>query len=399
MPEKKVFHTDPYLTELETKIVSSRTDERGSWYSFRETIFYPQGGGQSSDKGWINSIDVLDVQSSEGEVWHLLNAPITDTASMRLDWKHRYINMQQHTGQHILSACFKKFHNLDTISVHLGRDITMIELDTPSVEDSILEKTEISANQMIRDNLPVESIVVNRNELEEYNIRRAIKTRDEHVRLVRIGEIDCVGCGGIHVRSSVEVGLIKITGAEKIRSHVRIKIKIGTAAYQYFGQLHQTIQKVSAHLTTSAEDLSDRIESLLAEKRELVGEKNKITELWLSEFAKNLNAEGNTGCFALRDLSKDQLKILSEQYLGKHQVPCLFVSEEAGRIHFYIRFPRTLNKNVQDFIQKHKYRYAIKGGGGKDFAVGQIDSKGTNSFSMEQLFLAFNDFINKGNDK
>lgn len=399
MPEKKVFHTDPYLTELETKIVSSRTDERGSWYSFRETIFYPQGGGQSSDKGWINSIDVLDVQSSEGEVWHLLNAPITDTASMRLDWKHRYINMQQHTGQHILSACFKKFHNLDTISVHLGRDITMIELDTPSVEDSILEKTEISANQMIRDNLPVESIVVNRNELEEYNIRRAIKTRDEYVRLVRIGEIDCVGCGGIHVRSSAEVGLIKITTVEKIRGHVRIKIKIGTAAYQYFGQLHQTIQKVSAHLTTSVEDLSDRIESLLDEKRELIGEKNKITELWLSEFAKNLNAEGNTGCFALRDLSKDQLKILSEQYLVKHQVPCLFVSEEAGRIHFYIRFPRTLNKNVQDFIQKHKSRYAIKGGGGKDFAVGQIDSKGTNSFSMEQLFLAFNDFINKGSDK
>ncbi len=399
MPGIKVFHTDPYLTELETKIVSSKTDERGFWYSFRETIFYPQGGGQSSDKGWINSIDVLDVQSSKGEVWHILNAPITDTVSMRLDWKHRYINMQQHTGQHILSACFKKFHNLDTLSVHLGSDITMIELETSSVEDSILEKTEISANQMIRDNLSVESIVVNRNELEEYNLRRAIKTSDEHVRLVRIGEIDCVGCGGIHVRSSVEVGLIKITGVEKIRGHVRIKIKIGTAAYQYFGQLHQTIQKVSTHLTTSAGDLSDRIESLLAEKRELIGEKNKITELWLSEFAKNLNAEGHTGCFALRDLSKDQLKILSEQFLGKHQVPCLFVSEQAGRIHFYIRFPQTLNKNVQDFIQKHKSRFALKGGGGEDFAVGQIDSKGTNSFSTKQLFLAFNDFINKGSDK
>jgi len=399
MPEKNIFRIDPYLIDLETKLVSSRTDERGSWYSFKETIFYPQGGGQSSDKGWINSIDVNDVQSLDGEVWHLLDTPITDNASMRLDWKHRYSNMQQHTGQHILSSCLKKDHDLDTVSVHLGSDITMIELATLSVENEILEKIEISANQMIRENLPVESILINRNELDKYPIRRKVKTEDEKVRLVQIGDIDCVGCGGTHVRSTGEVGLIKITGVEKIRGHTRIKIKIGTTAYQYFGQLHQTLQMVSTHLTTSIEDLSDRIDSLLVEKRELISEKKKISELWLSEMAKNLKAERSAGCFTLRDLSKDHLKILSEHYLEKNQIPCLFISEESGRIHFYIRIPQRLNKNVQDFVQRFRSRFALKGGGGKDFAVGQIESEDSNSFSPDFFFLSFNEFVDERSGK
>jgi len=210
MPGKKVFHIDPYQTELNTTVESSRSDERGTWFSFQETLFYPQGGGQSSDKGWVASSEVLDVQSSEGEVWHLLSNSVPDQVNMKLDWDHRYSNMLQHTGQHILSACFKDIFNLDTVSVHLGRDITMIELKTPSIEDDVLLKTEKSANQMIHDNLPVKSIIADRHSLDNYNLRRSIKTNDEAVRLIQIGNIDCVGCGGTHVRSTGEVGLIKI---------------------------------------------------------------------------------------------------------------------------------------------------------------------------------------------
>jgi alanyl-tRNA synthetase len=317
---------------------------------------------------------------------------------MRLDWNHRYLNMQQHTGQHILSACFKKFHNLNTLSVHLGSDITMIELDTPAVITRILEETELSANQLIRDDLNVESITVDRHNLEEYNIRRRIKTQDDQIRLVKIGDMDCVGCGGTHVRSTAEVGLIKITGMEKIRGHARIKIKIGATAYHYFNELHHTLQKVSSHLTTSVEELSDRIGSLIAEKKELINEKKRITELWLSEYAGNLVGEANTGCFALKKISNDQLKILSEQYLMKYQVPCLFVSEEAENMYFYIRFPSQLDKNAQDFIQKYKSTYFLKGGGSKDFAVGQIAAKNRNSFSMEHFFRSFNEFVNERSD-
>ena len=395
MPVKKVYYTNPYLRELETETVSSKTDDNGTWFSFKETLFYPQGGGQSSDKGWIDSYPILDVQSSEGEIWHLVDAPLSNKVSMRLDWNHRYHNMQQHSGQHILSACFKKLYNLDTTSVHLGDDITMIELDTAEIEEDLLENIERAANRMIRDNISIESIEINRNDLEKYSVRRTIKTQDEPVRLVRIGELDCVGCGGIHVSSTSEVGLIKITGLEKIRGHIRVKIKIGSAAYHYFGLLHRTIQKVSNVLTTSIEDLYDRIESLLSEKRELISEKKRINSLWLSEMAKNLNAEEDAGCFELKNLSPDQLKILSESYLDIHKKPCLFTSENAGQIYFYIRFPADLNKNVQDFIQKFRQQHSLKGGGARDFGVGQIEQNDPVKFSPNPLFLSFKAFISQ----
>jgi alanyl-tRNA synthetase len=399
MPGKKIYYTDPYLTELKTSVTSSKTDERGIWYSFRETLFYPQGGGQSSDKGWINSSIILDVQSSEGEVWHLVNSPLSDTAAMRLDWSHRYTNMQQHTGQHILSACFKKYHNLDTLSVHLGSEITMIELGTPAIEESILNKTEISANQLIRESLPVESILVERSNLDEFNLRRSLKTEDECVRLVKIGDLDCIGCGGTHVRSTAEVGLIKILGAEKIRGHARIKTKIGLTAYHYFQALHQTLQHVSTKLTTSIEDLTDKIDLMIFEKKDLINKKKRITELWLAEVASNLDNRESSGCFIFRDLNKDHLKILSEHYLVKNQLPCLFLSKESDKIHFYIRFPEEFVKSAQEFVQKFQSKYFLKGGGGKDFSVGQIDAQNMDRFSVEQIFHSFKEFINERSDK
>jgi len=399
MPGKKVFDKDPYITELDTIIAASKPDERGVWYSFRETLFYPQGGGQSSDKGLINSHEILDVQITDGEVWHLVDSPVSDPVSMWLDWDHRYLNMQQHTGQHILSACFKEYHNLDTLSVHLGSDITMIELDTPFVEESVLKNTERLANGIIRDNLPVYSILTDRHKLETYNLRRAIKTDNEQVRLVQIGDMDCVGCGGTHVRSTAEVGLIKLLGAEKIRGHARIKIKIGNTAYQYYQELHQILSLVSTQLTTSVEELPDRIDLLINEKKELINEKKRMTELWLSEYSKSLVGGENTGCFALKDLNKDQLKILSDLYLAANQLPCLIISSEADKVHFYIHIPQGLDINIQEFIQKYRSQYSLKGGGGKDFAVGQIDPDSQDQFSPEQLFLAFEEFINERSDK
>ena len=398
MPGKKVFDSDPYLTELITTVTSSRSDERGDWYTFQETLFYPEGGGQSADRGQVNSTDIIDVQSIDDEVWHLVKDSLTDEVSLQLDWNHRYTNMQQHTGQHILSACFKEYHNLDTLSVHLGTDITMIELDTASIEEKVLKDAEERANQMIRDNLSVQAIVVDRNNLEEYNLRRTIKTNDNQVRLIKIGEIDCVGCGGTHVRSTGEVGLIKILGSEKIRGHSRIKIKIGANAYQYFYELHQTLHQVSSSLTTSVADLPEKIESMITEKKELINDKKRITELWLAGYASHLGNDKSCGCFALKDLNKDHLKILSEHYLKNYHFPCLFLSEEGGKIHFYIRIPGDMNKNAQDFIQQEKSSYNLKGGGGKDFAVGQMDVSGDSDISFEQFFHSFREFFTERSD-
>jgi alanyl-tRNA synthetase len=390
---KNIYYTNPYLTKLQTEVISHQHDEEGWWYTFRETIFYPEGGGQDADKGWINNISVQDVQTKNDDIWHLLESSIVNPITMRLDWKDRYGNMQQHTGQHILSACFKDRHDLDTVSVHLGRDITMIELETKKINDEILQDTENAANEIIRQNLTVEPVWVKKEELGAYSLRRSIKTVDQNIRLIKIGDIDCVGCGGTHVQSTSEVGLIKIIGTEKIRNRARVKIKIGNAAYQYFMDLHNTLQKLSIRMTTSLEDMPERIDQLLSENRNLGRKINKINDLWLSEYARNLPESVYPGCYFLPDLSKDQLKSLTESWLNINQNPCLFISKDQGRMIFFTRLPENSTQDIQLFMKENRVRFSIKGGGGKDFAIGEINHADADALLVEQIFKSFVNFL------
>lgn len=397
--EMKLYYHNPYLTELTTEIESFRRDDNGVWYSFNKTIFYPKGGGQDSDHGSINEIDVQDVKSIEGKVWHLLDSDIKDPVTMKLDWDTRYANMQQHSGQHILSACFKNLYNLDTVSVHLGSEVTMIELNAPDIDEEILEKTEFMTNQIIRDQIPVTSVWTKKDSLGEYDLRRNIKSDDTDIRLVKIGDIDCVGCGGTHIRSTAEVGLIKIMGVEKIRNHIRVKIKIGKSAENYFSLLHRNLQKISNQLTTSIEDLPERINILLSEKRELAGKIKKANDLWLTEYAKNLTEKEFPGCFYLNDLDKEQLKNLSAHWLSLNQKPCLFISKEGSCTNFYLRYPQNFNLNAQDFTQTQRSRFGLKGGGGKDFTVGEITLESVDRESSEDFFRAFCEYVNRRGEK
>ncbi len=393
MSTNKIYYNNPYLNELQTEVISHRDDEQGSWYAFRETIFYPEGGGQDADKGRINNIPVLDVQTQNDDIWHLLKSSVVAPVTMRLDWKDRYGNMQQHTGQHILSACFKDRHNLDTVSVHLGREITLIELETKIITDEILRDTENATNDIISQNLTVESVWVKKEELEAFSLRRSIKTGDKNIRLINIGDIDCVGCGGTHVQSTSEVGLIKIVGTEKIRNRVRVKIKIGHSAYRYFMDLHNTLQKLSTRMTTSLEDMPERIDQLLSENRNLGRKINKINDLGLSAYARNLPEPIYPGCYFLQDLSKEQLKLLSENWLKINQKPCLFISKDQGRMNFFMRLVENSNQDIQGFMRENRERFSLKGGGGKDFAIGEIDQNNAVAPLVEQFFKTFVNFL------
>jgi alanyl-tRNA synthetase len=392
MSTVKLYYQDVYQKVSRTKITSEKEDERGWWYTFAETIFYPEGGGQDADSGWINHKRILDVQSQGGEIWHLLPERIVSPAEMQLDWARRYENMQQHTGQHILSACFKERHNLDTVAVHLGHEITMIELQASTLDETILRDTEWAANEIIRSGQAVKSAWITHDKLDPKNLRRPIKTADDDIRLIHIGEIDCVGCGGTHVRSTAEVGLIKIVGTEKIRNHIRVQIKIGQSAYQYYDQLHHVLQRISNRLTTSISDLPDRIETLILDNKELGRKLNKVSDLWMMAFAETLPEGKYDGCYLLKDLSAGQLKTLSEHWLKKFNRPCFFISQERQRTYFFLRVPDQSRLNLQEFLRKNRSKFSLKGGGNEKFANGQIDRSGLGEDQIDLMFKIFTEF-------
>ena len=393
MKSKRKYYQEPYLSKLNTRVSGKHEDTSGVWYTFEDTIFYPEGGGQSSDRGLVNGLSVADVKERDGGVWHLVAGALDGDVEMHLDWELRFSNMQQHTGQHILSACFKDMHDLDTVSVHLGREETMIELDSGHISDQVLAETEIRANQLIRENHPVNPVWLHRKDLDKYHLRRDIKSDSDEIRLVQIGELDSVGCGGIHVRTTAEIGLIKISGWEMIRNHVRVKAKIGVSAYTYFAQLHTVLAQIGNQFSAALEDLPERVESCLRETRELSAQNKRVTDLWLSAYAKTLSIPEIDGCFKLAELSKDHLKTISEYWLNINQRPCLFISNMEGKTNFFMRIPENSPIDIQEFMKQGRDQFALKGGGRSDFATGEVDlSKGTN-LSEKSLFKAFTDFI------
>ena len=396
MSTTRLYYQNPYQKLAETAITAEKKAEEGWWFSFAETVFYPEGGGQAADTGLINHEHVLDVQSEEREVWHLLPAKISNPVKMQLDWDKRYANMQQHTGQHILSACFKDRHNLDTVAVHLGSDITMIELKTETLDQKTLKDTENAANKIIGQGLPVKPLWVNLEELGDIKLRRSIKKAQDDIRLIEIGDIDRVGCGGIHVRSTSEVGLIKIVGLEKIRNHVRVQIRIGPSAYLYFEELHQVFQKISNRLTTSVAELPVRIETLLADQKAQARQLSRVNDLWMKTTAETLAEGPQAGCFLLNELNGAHLKTLSESWLNKHQRACLFVSRDQARMYFFIRLPDKSPLNLQEFLNKNRAEFSLRGGGSKEFASGQIDDLRMDQPRINLLFQKFAEFQKAG---
>jgi alanyl-tRNA synthetase len=370
--EKVLYFSEPYLHELNTRVTDQKQEAQGIWFAFEQTIFYPQGGGQSADRGWINGLAVLDVQKEEETVWHLLSGKIAPAAEMKIDWDYRYNNMRQHTGQHILSASFSHLFNFATASVHLGSEDTLIELHTSSISQDQLWTAEEHANGIIHQNLPVKQAWVYRTELQQYNLRRDIKVEEDPVRIIQIGDHDCTGCGGTHVHATGEVGLIKIIGTEKIRKHIRVQSKIGTSAYRYYNRLNNTARQVCTLLSMELDDLAPRIQMLLDEQRDLKRQIKAITEKWLYELAKDLLPVDRFGLFSMTDLTSEHLNKISEFWLEKNNQPCLMLSSSDDRIYFVMRTPRTLKSSARAFIQESGKDLQLKGGGSEDFVQGII---------------------------
>lgn len=232
---EKLFYKDPYKQDFDGVVTGIETDEKkGVRILLDRTCFYPEGGGQPSDSGDLNGVPVLDVRKEGDEVVHL----VSDTSAFAIggmvhgvvDWERRYDFMQQHTGQHLISAAFFNTREINTVSVHLGEEISTVELDVEKIEDEILVEVERAANLAICMNRSISTEWVTDDELDTATLRRAPKVSGD-IRVVSVEDLDRVACGGVHVGRTGEVGLVKLVGTELMRGHLRTIWKIGTRAY------------------------------------------------------------------------------------------------------------------------------------------------------------------------
>ncbi len=263
-----LFYDSPYETSFTATVVAVEPVKREWAVQLDRTLFYPEGGGQPSDIGWINNIEVKRVEKRKGEVWHYLTEePKEKDVRGLIKWSRRFDYMQQHTGQHILSAVMYRRLGYNTVAIHQGEDYTTIEIDTDSIPQEEINEIETVAIELINQNLPIHTFWVDESELATYDLRREPKVSG-NIRLVQLDEYDAVACGGIHTTRSGEVKLVKHIYTEKIRGRTRLYWKIGDRAVKDYEQKNQTILTLVDWFSAQLPELLPRIEGSLQELTE-----------------------------------------------------------------------------------------------------------------------------------
>ncbi|HPI72959.1 MAG TPA: DHHA1 domain-containing protein [bacterium] len=266
---ERLYFRDAYQTHFSARVMQSGVIDGRPAVVLDQTCFYPTSGGQMHDTGWLNGIAVHNVQYQDGEIWHLLSSPLQDGAVEGcIDWQRRFDFMQQHTAFHILAGCFSALFKISTLASHLGEEVSTIEIDVPDLTQEIIRQVEEKANQVVWENRAVDSFFVTPEQANDRAVRKKIAL-DESVRLVEIAGLDVDPCGGTHVRSTAQVGLIKMLAAERIRGHWRVNFVAGRRSWQEFCREHQIIRTLSDTLTTGADQLTFQVEKILAENKEM----------------------------------------------------------------------------------------------------------------------------------
>jgi alanyl-tRNA synthetase len=248
----RLYYTDAYRTTFSASVVD-RTDD-GLRIYLDETAFYPTSGGQPHDLGLLGSVTVIDVVDEEDRIAHVLSSPL-DSTRLRLDglidWNRRFDHMQQHTGQHLLSAVFDDLFGAKTLSVHFGPEYSTLDVDAESISQSQLVAAEERANALVAEGRPVS--VTFEDAAAATGLRKA-SDRGGMLRIVSIADVDRSACGGTHVRSTSEIGPILLRSVEKVRKSTRIEFVCGVRAIRRARRDFESLTSIGASLSASLDD-------------------------------------------------------------------------------------------------------------------------------------------------
>ena len=267
---QKLYLDHSYDTVFEANVESTRPAQPGvSAIVLDRTLFYPESGGQLSDRGTLGGVDVIDVQEKGDVVEHLVKGEVSTVAPLRgaVDWPMRFDHMQQHTGQHILSRAFIKTDKLDTVGFHMGDETCTIDLDGPSPDAAAIARAEDLSNQIINENRPIDIKTMPIEQVDMSELRRKVPEGVTMARIVTVRDFDVIPCCGTHVKSTGELGMIKVLKTEKVRNFHRIHFKVGVRAFADYRDKHAVLQELSQRLTTAPLDVNAKVERLVEDSR------------------------------------------------------------------------------------------------------------------------------------
>ncbi len=266
---ERLYYTDPYLTEFEADVLDVQRLDARHGIVLDRTAFYPTSGGQPFDTGTLGAARVVDVvDRDDGSILHIVEGdPPQGRVAARVDWERRFEHMQQHTGQHVLSAAFERLLGVRTTSFHLGSAGSTIDL-AREVTPAEIDTAEDAANRVVWDDWPVTIRFVDAEDAQALPLRKE-SSRTGQLRIIEVEGFDVSACGGTHVARTGAIGLIAVSAWERFRGGSRIEFRCGVRALRAHRQLRDIVAAGIKLVSVGPDELAQGIERVQTENKEL----------------------------------------------------------------------------------------------------------------------------------
>jgi alanyl-tRNA synthetase len=404
MTTRRLYYDDPFEREFTARVMSCEVLPPDVDSGITATVwglildrtaFYPTSGGQPNDLGKIADAKVLDVRDEGDEIIHVVDRrPESPDVIGCIDWPRRFDHMQQHTGQHLLSAMFQERFGLPTASFHLGADICTIDLRGPEPSEESLEGAERAANQIIFEDRPVNVRYGTADQLSRLGVRKDVQ-REGILRAIEIESADLQPCGGTHVKSTGQIGLILVRRSTKVRQDWRAEFVCGGRAERIarrdFQRLRQTAEKMSCSLEETVSAASRALAERDANFKNFRAMLERLAkaEAQLSLHAVSSDPEELTIVTRLFEgVPAEYLGFFANEIAKSDRTVVLLALSEGGHV-LFAQHPAS-GKDMNALLKQVLEKFGGKGGGTHDFARGRVDdpSQAANVITLAKELLS-----------
>jgi alanyl-tRNA synthetase len=390
MPTDRLYYNDSYLRDFTAQVLScdpippdvaaGRTQQ--AWaVTLDRTAHYPTSGGQPHDRGKLNEANILDVRDDEqsGEILHIVDRKLPcGEVTGCVDWPRRFDHMQQHTGQHLLSAMFQERFGLATISFHLGETFCTIDLQGPEPTDAILVGIERITNQIIFEDRPILIRYATPEQLATMGVRKQV-SRQGMLRVIEIANADLQPCGGTHVASTGQIGIVLLRRKTKIRQDWRIEFVCGARAATAARNDHRHLRDAAHTLNCAPEELPSAVQRIQSER-----DAHYVATRTLAEQLAKSNAQLTLELFPE---TTDQFRVIDQlvdsptpDYLTQYaaalnqsaKVIVLLANPKSGDL-LFAQHPNS-GADMSALLKQIFTELSGKGGGNKNHARGKLTS-------------------------
>jgi alanyl-tRNA synthetase len=379
----KLYYENPYLTTFTATILEKGKEPDGTPYLILDqTAFYPTGGGQPCDLGMLDQMEVIDVEEIDGRIHHRLrdskafnSFQVGETIQGTIDWERRFDHMQQHTGQHILSAAFEDRFNAPTVGFHMGHEIVTIDVVMPNLNQDIIHQVEELANQIVFENRTITARFVSPEELVDIPLRKP-PTVTENIRIVTIMDYDHNPCGGTHPYRTGEVGPIKVIGWEKTRGNIRIAFVCGMRAIRTMTEKQMILKDICRILTCGEKELPVNVERILQERKEMEQSlhtaRMKLLDTEANDLLGNANSKQGVKLITsiLPDRNMQELQKLAQIIIAKEQHSIVLLLAPGIKLQAVFARGEAVSADMNALLKDTLQRIEGKGGGSPKIAQG-----------------------------